>query len=424
MSDYKFHIEPRDLLFLRDARPMEASDAGLGATWPRPDQIWNAFINAFHARWPEPQEWEGHRHICKDNDKNKDSSFRFGALKSAGPFPTDEAAKEIYFPCPLDLSADAEGNLFPMELTSSAGTNMPKPLSLAFRPSKIGKEEPPQWISASDYGKYLRGESFKPAKPELYFAERNIGIAIDPATQSAAKGRLYQAEYLRFHPGVSMAVQVSCVLANGADVFAKVAEEENIPLILGGQQGVAAATRRKGDFSLPLPLSAAPAGSPILLRWTLLSPAVFPETAANSAEGIGQHPGGWLPSWIDAVSGQVMLPRGKVQRLENEPRDAWRKRIKDAGKFTARLVAARIARPLVFSGWDLKTGPKPTYLAVPPGSAYVFDVRDPGEAKDLSDALSWNGGEGGHVKNRRSTLFGEKGFGLGVCSVIKKANQE
>ena len=60
-KSYNFLIEPRDLLFLRDARPMEASDAGLGANWPRPDQIWNAFINAFHARWPKHQAWE-HAH--------------------------------------------------------------------------------------------------------------------------------------------------------------------------------------------------------------------------------------------------------------------------------------------------------------------------------------------------------------------------
>jgi hypothetical protein len=47
-TTHTFHLAPRDLLFLRDARPMEAGDAGLGAHWPRPDQLWNALLNAFH----------------------------------------------------------------------------------------------------------------------------------------------------------------------------------------------------------------------------------------------------------------------------------------------------------------------------------------------------------------------------------------
>ena len=38
------------------------------------------------------------------------------------------------------------------------------------------------------------------------------------------------------------------------------------------------------------------------------------------------------------------------------------------------------------------------------------------EAGKLATALNWHGAtEGKEIKNRRSTLLGEKGYGLGVC---------
>lgn len=418
--DYKFHIEPRDLLFLRDGRPMEASDAGLGANWPRPDQIWNAFINAFHARWPEPMEWEGYRHKFKEKvDNNSESSFRFGALKSAGPFPVDQSDNEIYFPCPLDLSSGDGDVLQQMTLGDKGLVNLPSPLDKVFHSAALGKNELPSWISSKDYANYLGFKPFKPEKVELYDTERNIGIGIAPETGTTIDGKFYQAEYLRFRGSVRMAVQTSCVLKGSKDVFEEIAKEENIPLVLGGQQGVALLSSAKHDFRLPLSVLEGLGGGRQLLRWTLLSPAVYPAIEEDSGKKIKRHPGGWLPNWIDAEDGKVLLPRKPVERQSGESREEWRFRVRDAEKSSAKLVAARIGKPVYFSGWDLQTGPKPTYLAVPAGAVYVFETADTADAQDLCNALSWNGGEGDQIRNRRSTLFGEKGFGLGVCSALK-----
>jgi hypothetical protein len=148
----------------------------------------------------------------------------------------------------------------------------------------------------------------------------------------------------------------------------------------------------------------------------LLSPAVFPAIPADSGKGIAAHPGGWLPTWVHPETGQVMLPRGDLPEREAfASRDAWRQAVARVPKSAARLVAVRIGKPLAFSGWDLQSGPKPTCLAVPPGSVYVFRCDGAAEARDLAQALAWNGGGGCEVRNRRSGLFGEKGFGLGVC---------
>lgn len=435
---YNFHIEPRDVLFMRDAKPMSASDAGLGANWPRPDQVWSAFINAFHRRWPAMQDWE-HQHNRKPGDPET-CSFRFGALKTGGLFPyatADGISHEgktlfkqgLYLPCPLDLAAHkpdkdkANGKeqpttLHPMQLAARGMSDLPAPLTHSISATVLGKEQPPQWIHASDYARYLAGEAFQiDHTPHLYDTERNTGIAIDPETGSTIDGKLYQAEYLRFHPEVRMAVQAECEIVGDcgtkADVFGKIAEEDNIPFIFGGQQGVALMRRQQQSLSLPRNQLA---GSGLYLRWTLLTPALFPEITADAVKQIAAHPGGWLPNWVDASIGKVCLPRQVPERIKGESRDAWRARIAQSGRFAATLVAARIGKPVSFSGWDLQTGPKPTRLAVPAGSTYIFKCGDEDELQALAASLGWNGDNGDIIVNRRSTLFGEKGFGLGVCS--------
>jgi CRISPR-associated protein Cmr3 len=419
---YTFHIQPRDLLFMRDARPMAASDAGQGANWPRPDQIWSAFIHAFNRRWPEMQtEWE-HRHNKTEAEKGNSSRDRFGGLKTIGPFPAREDS--LYLPCPLDLSVSEDGMLHPMTLVDGAGTNLPRPLTCSFASSKIGKHEMPIWLSTAEYGKYLKGETFKPQAEPLYTVERQIGIGINPETGTTGKGDIYQAEYLRLMDDARLAVEVSCenVGPHGKkkDVIEQVANETD-PLILGGQQGVVTAKRLKTPMGLPRSVG----GTGNFVRWTLLSPAVYPALNANPEKKVKLHPGGWLPTWVDAEGGQVMLPRGdlpkKPEKTDRGSREVWRQEMARMPKFGAKLVAARIGKPLAFSGWDLVTGPKPTQLAVPAGSCYVFECADSAEAKDLMNALAWHGAaDHGHVVNRRSTVFGEKGFGIGVCSVLEK----
>ncbi len=396
---HTFTLEPRDLLFLRDARPMAASDAGLGANWPRPDQLWNAIINALHRQWPEQQAWEGTgEHTFRDKrdadykgkskDKNADSSFRFGALKTRGPFPCKAGA--LYLPAPLDLG---------MQLVPCADTDLPAPLTHAFLPRQQGKQKPREWVSVSDYARYLAGDDLpEPTDtPDLYDVERNIGIEIDPESGTTVEGQLYQAEYLRLQQGVVLAFEAECDLkprggGQTVDVFARPDRPDT--LMIGGQQGMAYLNTQQAGLELPRAEI-----TTSLLRWTLLSPAVF-----NA---------GWKPDWVDA-DGRVMLP--KAVRAPGMSRAEWKAAAAGAGSFTARLVAARIGKPLAFSGWDLQKGaPKPTLLAVPAGSCYVFDCGTVAEARALAGALA--------PDRPRSTMYGEKGFGAGICSSLPPVSQ-
>src|SRR5690606_19765366 len=103
----------------------------------------------------------------------------------------------------------------------------------------------------------------------------------------------------------------------------------------------------------------------------------------------------------------------------------------DPGKrIQATLVAAMIDKPLPVTGYalsndadpDRKAGAKSTHLAVPAGSVYYFECDSPEDAVALAAALNWHGAETANpatIQNRRSTLMGEKGFGLGVCGTWK-----
>lgn len=444
MTTKNLNLVPRDLLFMRDARPMEASDAGLGANWPRPDQFWNAIIAAFWRQWPERQPFEGEMHTVCKADKHQDNAFRFGGLLTAGPFPCKKESDNVtyYFPCPLDLAIDEQCVLRPMALQKAAGTNLPSPLKYSFCSPVLGKEQPPRWLDFKHYLQYLEGQSVQLETDEkeeqgkkrlkqvnLFDAERNIGVAINPETGTAREHQLYQAEYLRLAKGVSMACLASCDIktkntAGNVDILGKYLAC-NHEMVMGGQQGVVAISQ---NGSLKLPSIKCPIqenqSTPVYVRWTLLSPAIFPEIPQDLDKGVQGNKGGWLPSWIDASSGQVLLRTApkRLPRESHENRNAWRQRCQGERLEGVTLVGARIDKPIYFSGWKTARqdddAPKQTYAAVPAGSVYLFRCETAKAAIALWQVLNAVD-DNGTIANRRSGVFGEKGFGLGVCSLFK-----
>ena len=396
---HSFSLEPRDVLFFRDARPMGGADAGSGARLPRPDQLHSALLSAFLAQWPQRQDWEGAKHTFRlrtdenrdrTHDRNEDSSMRFGGLRVVGPFVA-YAAGNAFFPTPLDMG---------MRLVPLRGeTNLPSPLSMGFVPQRREKTVLPALIPSALYEEYLAGDA--PATKDVvlpFAAERTVQTAIDAETGTAKDGQFFQAEYLRLAPGARLVFTASCIVhpkGGGLDVDVFARPDAPGVVQIGGQGGLA--TLAPTGFALP----SAPAESTRFVRWTLLSPALF-------------H-AGWRPGWIAADTGRVMLKRGDTARREGESRADWRKRLSSIPDFTtARLVAARIGKPVAFSGWDaIQKGPKPTQLAVPAGSCYVFECGTPDEAAALASALA--------APHPHSDLFGEKGFGIGVCSYLSTA---
>lgn len=390
MSTVKtYTLTPRDVLFFRDARPMDVRKEdeekgyrtiGHGANWPRPDILHSAVMHEL-IRDPEKSENEWYGSVTD--------------LKVMGPFPCKNG--QIYLPMPLDWDM----KLYQMPEDAVGKTNLPKPLTHAFLDRCEGKKKYPEWISLEDYKRYLEGkvgedipvkQVDEPTSETLFCRTVRNGITQDRNTGASKRdgkqfsGR-YQAEYFELAKKVAMV----CEIAQASKPMPK----DGQSMIMGGQGGTVTFTQVD---DLRNQLDALPKGQPACyVRWTLIAPALFEN--------------GWMPNWLNA-DGKVMIPQNEVLRRAGEKREAFRKRKQEESQFfdEAHLIAARIGNAIHFSGWDSTGKEKPTVLAVPAGSCYVFKCKDLAEAEKLVDAL--------HLK--RLSDLGEKGFGIGVCSYLSK----
>ncbi len=421
-------LHPSDILFFRDGRPMGGSLAGHGAAWPLPT-VTNA---ALHAALHRASIEGAHAHRRGRNgdysEKDEHRDRKFGSLATAGPFPVciQGLAHTWFFPRPLDAGKpDSTATTYhPLARDfDPAFSSLPKPLKFPVaNTGEPSKDILRPWWSEGAWNTYLgsRPRDELAARPffksdsDFSDTEFNYGIGIDPATGTQHGERFYSAHYLRLRAGWKLGVlaeahdKINSDPARTRDLIPHLFESENHVLV-GGQQRLCSA-ELSTTSTLPLPLGKTAGFTPhdgkFLLKWILLTPAIFPI--------IGDHPGGWLPSWIDET--------GEVQLLDGPGRNAAKRRKVPEGKpIPATLVAAMTGKPIPVTGYALDNGledrgpgPKATHLAVPAGSVYYFITAEPGK---LAAALNWHGTSSGtEIQNRRSTLMGEKGFGLGVCS--------
>jgi CRISPR-associated protein Cmr3 len=438
-------LQPTDILFFRDGRPMTGSLAGHGAAWPMPNVINAAFHAALHRSGfanKTHSHRQGARGVYAENAKR---DRKFGSLVTAGPFPVKNGST-WFFPRPLDLNdATLVPTLLPTDSFDSVQSSLPDPLEYAVAnrlpPSKESGAK--AWLSEAAYKHYIDGSEVglrdDESQNDAEFAdtEHSIGIAIDPDTgttgQGEAAGKIYSAHYLRLREGWQLGI---CATAedkefhhqdHGGDLVNALLNGGQHQIIVGGQQRICSALRVP-DSAPPLPHGRIDGfrerDGKFLVKWVLLSPAVWPAIQADTKRHIHAHPGGWLPNWICPRTGEIFLKSGDTAREKGEGRETWRQRVRKKNGISAKLVAAIIPKPLVVTGWALpdeaageQGGAESIHLAVPAGAVYYFEAKSEEEARKLSVALNWHGSDlyPKTIKNRRSTLLGEKGFGLGVC---------
>jgi len=458
-------LQPTDVLFFRDGRPMEGSLAGHTAAWPLP----NIINHAFHAALHRAGLANVHSHRRgRSGNYSEDPNHRdrkFGCLLTAGPFPVRVPNKngkttpplEWFFPRPKDaqLPGTVAVTLRPVEGKWQSCSSLPTPLQYAvgntLPPTKDATGEP--WMSPQAYYRYLQDPSAPSAPSDrsdlltdsaLADTEATIGIAIDPATGTTghgeAEGKIYSACYLRLRDEFRLGLFAEAADKEGGDLIRALFNDFPQSIIVGGQQRLCTAHRTDAPKPLPLPrgLSNPEAfkflsGGKFAVKWVLLSPAIWPEINGRDKTGITDHPGGWLPNWVCPETGRVLLKSGDTERKPSETREAWRRRVRSLPSISARLVAAIVPKPIVVTGWALPNdadrpegGAKSTHLAVPAGAVYYFEADSAEAAAHLAAALNWHGplvnpsdpadpANFTTIRNRRSTLLGEKGFGLGVC---------
>lgn len=434
-------LQPTDVLFFRDGRPMEGALSGHGASWPLPTVTDAAIHAALHR-----SELESHTHH-HDSNRGGDPKRKFGSLTHTGPFPVSPS-DDWCFPRPLDLQANSSiPSVFPLAPNRiPSNWSCPSELIYPCLNNQLPSKEvlPPRWLSKSSYERYIRGESFDlrgRSDAEIFSEEHQVGIAIEPISGTTGhgetKGKIYSAHYLRMREGWRMGIIASTSEKKGddrVDLLPMLLGKDN-KICIGGQQRICTAICNPADkLSLPIGMTDGfrkLSNDRYAVKWVLLTPAVFPEITASA--DATSHPGGWLPGWISAQDApekklekrQVALrDESRTKRKDREPRDVWRRRIKELLPIRAHLVAAIVERPLVVTGWALanpdagrQEGAKPTHLAVPAGAVYYFEADSEADAVALAAALNWHGSDlvTNTIRNRRSTLLGEKGFGIGVC---------
>ncbi|MGP8201647.1 MAG: type III-B CRISPR module-associated Cmr3 family protein [Limisphaerales bacterium] len=444
-----YTLTPLDVLFFRDGRPIETG-GGHGARWPEPSVIFDALHAALWRAFPDKQAWE-HRHDfgrSSHRPRNGDTQ-RFGSLKTAGIFPILPDDRWL-FPVPQDVVSTTDNDtnwLLCLQPVNGSHTNFPAQW-INYAPASHAtptKEEPAPWWTRDAWQAYLAGQ--RPAvsgcfaNEELFDAEWTTGIGIDAETQTQDGERIYSAQYLRLREGVSAGFVASLPMKqNGRSEDVKECIESLLPdnctIIVGGQQRTCQVRSATLPLAQTLPVASSVKGTRI--KWVLLTPAIFPRIKEDAKKAIPAHPGGWLPNWVDPATGRVKLKlrAGDVRRRWNEAKQRTVREANEETDIAASLVAARIPKAIPVVGWterlhllaDEKSrwirtegenahGPRPTHLAVPAGAVYYFEADSDVEASNLAAALNWHGCEPNPttIKNRRSTLLGEKGFGLGVC---------
>lgn len=396
-------IEPTDVLFFRDAHPMSAGQGkGEGCRLPFPSSFHEALrSNLLAARGETPQgktipgrprhaSRKGNWHADSYETDRRIASKAFRSLRTVGPLPVKE--DEVLFPVPSDAvltGAEDKKQLSVFDLLATGGDGPSFAPVSTVPPDKNGALA--GWWSAGQYARYANGNfvgDFTPIPTSaLWEPEHRMGVQIDPGSHVSSEGQLYASRVLR--PAASTRFFAGWEVTDSRTQGQERTEIKALDrLLLGGEHRMA----RLLHTSSPLPAGfhSPPkipvSDSPCILKWVLLTPAIFAS--------------GHLPGWCKDTS----------QNRAGGPFSEGRVCFDLPGK--ARLVSWCIGRPRAISGWDVAEGkPKPTRLAVPEGSVYYFLCENSDTARSLAAKLHWQ---------PRSDFYGEKGCGYGLVATGAK----
>jgi CRISPR-associated protein Cmr3 len=427
-------IEPTDVLFFRDAVPMSAGQGkGAGCRLPFPSTLHEALRSSLlrvtgetdggkkvegrprHA--PKKQNW--HDREWPEEDRRMIATRAFRSLRTIGPLPCKGG--QLLLPVPNDVARAPDGELAQLQLWRDPDVatrqNVPNPAE--FRPLCLPvATRPPDkhgqlsgWWTTAQYRAYLdianlagqrkenANERFRPLPTsDLWSAEHRVGVQIDPGSFASAEGQLYAGSYLRADPRtrfVAWAGIADPSKARNEEAAARERERKQLSaldwILLGGEFRLARLHHKKENGSvIPDPLddlrappAPPPGDGPCLLKWVLVTPAIFAH--------------GNLPGWcVDSREDRSVRSRPVGQIcLKDLP-----------GR--AHLISWCLGKPRTVSGFDVVEGKaKPTLLAVPERGVYYFLCQNRDTAAALAKKLHWQ---------PRSDFYGEKGCGYGLVS--------
>lgn len=418
-------IEPTDVLFFRDAVPMSAGQGkGAGCRLPFPSTLHEAFranllrlsgettgAKQVEGR-PRGAARKGNWHTSGHDGKTFIATRAFRSLRTVGPLPW-MANRGLLLAIPADVATAPDGALARLQLWRDPGaaTGNARPRPWDYPPPCLPMATTPPdkhgqlhgWWTTAQMRDYLAGHSgaeghFKPTPTsDLWASEHRVGVQIDPGSSAAAAGQLYAGSYLRPDRQtrfLAWAAIADPAHARNGEAAARARERQQLDdldwLLLGGESRLARLWHTTEDGqairdplgALRAPPAPPPNDGPCLLKWILVTPALFAH---------GSLPGWCADSQKDRPGGP--LPPGRVCL---------------ALPGRAQLVSWCLGKPRTVSGFDVVEGrAKPTLLAVPEGGVYYFLCENRTTAAALARALHWQ---------PRSDFYGEKGCGYGLVS--------
>ncbi|WP_224365785.1 type III-B CRISPR module-associated protein Cmr3 [Hyalangium versicolor] len=362
MSHARFALLPRDGLFCKDGRGWYTSDVGRSHAhvWPPPSTLRGALRAAWGhslmARTQEvltPEAWERETRGVTLGPLlalRRPWGHRFTPEHRLWPVPADALSVggqlRRLLPRPTDVATLGPDDDDALE-------------ALWYPPLPPGKPDPlPPFWTDECMRCWLRGEIPAPQSVPELVRRNDVRVTLDPATQAAMPGMLYQAEVLEtLDRSGEWALGVECALPEEAPGFPR-------GLVgLGGKRRLAVAEPVDAElFTAPGDLPKRAPG----LRLVLATPAEFQR--------------GWLPDGL--------------KRGEHEGRPAWVGLLPGVEDPVV-LRAALVPRPLELSTWDMaRRKPRATRRLVPAGATYFFEKADGHDFTALQTLwlAAWGGG--------------------------------
>lgn len=373
-------IKPVDVLFLRGNKLFGGSGEhgeALMPPWP------SVFTGAICSRLLADNNLLG-KAAAMGNDAPALIDELVGQLTLEFITIVDIEKNELYFPAPADIvfgrNINTEDRPYvhvvkpvnPAALTGCASSSQAQLSAPAgIRSASQVKPDSGWWLSSEGMKKHLSGEKLEPRQlfktSTLWKTDPRLGIALDPASRTADKGRIYTSDTVAMGKDVGFAASFrhekgalptsGLVRLGGDGRGAEISSFDKMPIALGRPQ--TGWKKFRLILSTPCP-----------------------------------SPNGWLPP------GVVEKEKG-IYVLETSG-------------LRARLYSAAVARYEVISGWDVaKHAPKPALKMIPAGSVFWFELEQ-GDSSALEGI--WKDGllagiEDKQYAGRRREGFGRVWFG-------------
>lgn len=371
-------IAPIDVIFFRDGRSFSAGADHEAQTLfpPLPASFYGAIRSAMLSQ--KNAQFSKNGFLINDATASQEvgTATKLGTLQIQffSLARIQNGAVEALFPIPFDVLKQKKAK--PAKLTLISPQRLPAGIKANFPISSMQflwsvhsenefYENESGFLSLNAFQRYLEGkapnESDIISPKNIYEKEPRTGIRLK-ASKTTGEGQLFSVEFIRLQDGVGFLLSLE-----NADSLS-----DNGLLRIGGE-GKAASykTANVPSFDKVEEIQKKVEAQK-KFKIVLFTPAVFKE--------------GWIPDGIDSKTGEGSLFSCKVK-----------------------LIGASVGRFITVGGWDIaKNRPKPTYRAVPAGSAYFFELLE-GDAKTL---LSYFG------KSILADDWAKQGFGISYIGAI------